>query len=80
VTAILEPQLVVFASRLAAKHGRDAISMLQAQGVRTVVVPHPSCSWWNRRSEPMGGRTGCERFIDAIGECQRMATGTPSAV
>jgi hypothetical protein len=79
VAAILKPELVVFASRLAARHGRDVITGLHARGVRTVVVPHPSCAWWNRESAPMGGKTGRERFMDAVRECRGLAAGAPSA-
>jgi hypothetical protein len=43
VVAALQPQLVVFASRLAAKHSRGAAAQLHEFGIRTVTVPHPSC-------------------------------------
>lgn len=67
VVSVLEPQLVVFASRLAWRHIMTALSdQLQQAGIRTLDVPHPATSWWNRRSRPMKGQTGRQRFVSAI--------------
>lgn len=71
VAAILEPNLVVFASRMGwrfAKRGLD--ERLKLAGIRTVNVPHPATSWWNRPSRPMGNKTGRERFIQALVEAR----------
>jgi hypothetical protein len=66
VVAALEPDMVVFASRLAARHGKKAVASLRGSGIRVTVVPHPACSWWNRPSSRMDGRTGRERFVEAV--------------
>ncbi|HEY1148168.1 MAG TPA: hypothetical protein VGF27_06320 [Pseudoduganella sp.] len=68
VTAALQPQLIVFASRLGWRHAKESglLMQLETAGVRTVGVPHPATSWWNRASGPMQGRTGRQRFIEAV--------------
>lgn len=66
VAAALKPDIVVFASRLAARFGKEGVASLHESGIRTAVVPHPASAWWNRPSGPMGGRTGRERFVEAV--------------
>lgn len=71
VCAALQPQLVVFASRLAWGHAQaDIAPGLTASGIQTAFVPHPATSWWNRPSRPMKGLTGRQRFIEAVVEAQ----------
>ncbi len=67
VISFLEPQLVVFASRLAWKHAKAGLAdHLQQVGIHTLDVPHPATSWWNRPSRPMKGQTGRQRLVSAI--------------
>lgn len=70
VAAVLKPDVVVFASRLAARFGKEGIAGLHGSGIRTAVVPHPASAWWNRPSGPMGGQTGRDRFIEAVKEAR----------
>jgi len=41
LVAVLKPDLVVFASRLTARFGKEAIAGPCAAGICTVTVPHP---------------------------------------
>jgi hypothetical protein len=67
VVTVLQPQLVVFASRLAWRHAKAGLAeQLKLIGIQTLDVPHPATSWWNRPSRPMKGRTGRQRFIDTV--------------
>jgi hypothetical protein len=76
VVSVLEPQLVVFASRLAWRHVMTALSdQLQQAGIHTLDVPHPATSWWNRPSRPMKGQTGRQRLVSAI-----LARGSASSI
>lgn len=67
VVSVLEPQLVVFASRLAWRHAKAGLAdKLQQAGIHTLDVPHPATSWWNRPSRPMKGKTGRQRLVSAV--------------
>lgn len=67
VVSVLEPQLVVFASRLAWRHAKAGLAdKLQQAGIHTLDVPHPATSWWNRPSRPMKGQTGRQRLVSAV--------------
>lgn len=67
VVSILQPKLVVFASRLAWRHAKgDLAERLVSMGIDVLNVPHPATSWWNRPSRPMGDMSGRQRFIKAV--------------
>jgi hypothetical protein len=67
VVSVIEPQLVVFASRLAWRHAKAGLAdQLQQAGIDILDVPHPATSWWNRPSRPMKGQTGRQRLVSAV--------------
>jgi len=49
----LEPELIIFASSLAGRFGKDVASR---RGIPFVVTPHPTCAWWNRTAKKYNGR------------------------
>lgn len=80
VSAILKPDLVVFATRLGWRYARRGlVQALADSGIGTANVPHPATSWWNRPSRPMQGRTGRQCFIESVTDAwdaTRGRTGT----
>lgn len=67
VADVLQPQLIVFASRLAWRHAKTGLAdQLLSAGIQILDVPHPATSWWNRPSHPMKGMTGRQRFINTV--------------
>ena len=55
IIAILQPKLIVFVSRKSFDHFKKT--------TKVNIVPHPTCSWWNRKSRKYQNRTGREKFI-----------------
>ena len=54
-----QPDIVVFASRLAGQYGEKIV---QEYGITCISTPHPGSGWWNRTSANYGGSTGSELF------------------
>ena len=48
----LAPDLVIFTSSKAGKHGAPLVKKLD---IPVVVTPHPTCQWWNRQAKSYGG-------------------------
>lgn len=76
VVATLQPQLVVFATRLGWHHAKNGIAR-HLQPVQVTNIPHPATSWWNRPSRPMKGLTGRRRLIEAVAEARKCVAPGP---
>jgi hypothetical protein len=73
VAKALQPDLIVFASRLGWKHAQAELApALRGMGIEVAGVPHPATSWWNRPSRPNQGRTGRQAFMAAVGAANRL--------
>ena len=59
------PELLAVTSRLAGKHAKP---ILESCGIPSVVTPHPTCAWWNKRAkaEPYNNSRGRDLFTDFI--------------
>lgn len=49
----LNPELVIFVSALAAKHGKTTV---QSKNLPFIVTPHPTCAWWNKYAKKYNGK------------------------
>lgn len=70
ISYLIKPHKIIFTSKKAAAsfyHHRKLDNSTQV--FNNIVIDHtthPSCSWWNKPSKPLGGRTGKQKFIDIL--------------
>ena len=67
VIRILQPELIVFSSASAYDAYTQSRSARETN-CRLKKIPHAGCSWWNRKTEAYGNRTGREIFREILEE------------
>jgi hypothetical protein len=70
ITEIIKPKKIVFVSQKAKRSfdtlRRNDQTSKVFKDVMIEGVQHPSCAWWNKKSQASGGRTGRQKFIDIL--------------